>query len=228
MVWIEVKKCNDETLTAWFWKYKNVSFQRKYMRWDILTVKMKNAEDKNRKSKVSNHTWHANNWKHFFPAVIMTLRKAPHSVCTNLQAYTDTRKRLWHKCIQNSLHKTWKWIMSLYPPQSPHVSESEHPSHSTSLWFLPYFNHVASFSEFVLPQHVYACEHLSWSTTQFPYVLLMGAAGVSVLLLWCGWHRSDGADSLCWQFVIQSVSQLCYTIPPQCTHYFLNLSTSRC
>lgn len=39
---------------------------------------------------------------------------------------------------------------------------------------------------FVLPQHVYACEHLSWSTQHFPYVVLKGAGGVSVLSLRCG------------------------------------------
>lgn len=67
--------------------------------------------------------------------------------------------------IQNSPHKTWKWIMSLCLHRiPPHMSESKHPSRGTSPWFLPYRNHVATFGELVLPQHVYACEHLSRST----------------------------------------------------------------
>lgn len=198
------------------------------MWWDILTVQIKNANFEVGKNKESNHTWHTDNWKHFFPSCHHNTKKST-SFSLHPISSTDIRKRFCHKYIQNSLHKTWQNESSLYLCRNPpHVSESEHPSHSTSLWFLPYFNHVASFGEFVLPQHVYACEHLSWSTTQFPYVALKGAAGLSVLSLHCGWHRSDGADSLCWQSVIQSVRQSCYTIPPQHTYNSLNSSTSRC
>lgn len=45
------------------------------------------------------------------------------------------------------------------------VSECECPASSTALWFLPYCNHVATFAESVLPQHVYACEHLSYNSS---------------------------------------------------------------
>ena len=55
----------------------------------------------------------------------------------------------------------------------------------------PYCNHVAALGEFVLPQHVYASEHLSRPTEHFPYAVLRGAAGVSLLSL-CSWVTPVG------------------------------------
>lgn len=97
------------------------------------------------------------------------------------------------------------------PP--PNVSESEHPSYGTSLWFLSYCNHVA---HSVSLSCLNTCTHVNIWADQLNtshMQLLKGAAGVSVLSLGCGWHRSDGAESLYWQSVSQSVSQSCYTIP---------------
>lgn len=94
---------------------------------------------------------------------------------------------------------------------------NEHLTFGTSLWFSLTVTTWLALASFVLPQHVYACEHLSWSTQHFSYVVLKGAGGVSVLSLRCGWHRSDGADSLSCSL---SVSRSHYTIPHQNTHYF--------